>query len=92
MILARVKGNLVSTQKNKFLVGYKLLLTQKMDLNGNLIGDEDQISLDLVDAGIGDIVIVVHEGDAVKQILGHDKAPVNSMIIAIVDNIEISYK
>ena len=89
MFLAKVKGNLVSTQKNKYLVGHKLLLTHPIDLNGKLIGKNDFVSLDLIDAGIGDTVIVVHEGDAVQQILGHKKAPVNTMIIAVVDNLEI---
>ena len=89
MFLAKVKGNLISTQKNDYLVGHKLLLTHPIDFQGNLIGDSDIISIDLTDAGIGDNVIVVHEGDAVQQILGHDKAPVNTMIIAVVDDIEI---
>ena len=89
MFLAKVKGSLVSTQKNKYLVGHKLLLTHPIDVHGNLIGHEDIVSIDLTDAGIGDTVIVVQEGDAVQQILGHDKAPVNAMIIGIVDNLEI---
>ena len=79
MQLCRVTGNLVATQKNEHLVGHKLL-----------IGDDDLISLDLIDAGIGDIVLVAKEGDAVQQILGHKNAPVNTIIIAIVDDIEVA--
>ena len=90
MFLAKIKGNVVSTQKNKYLVGHKLLLTHPIDFKGNLIGDKDIISIDLTDAGIGDNVIVVHEGDAVQQILGHENAPVNTMIIAVVDDVEIN--
>ena len=90
MFLARVKGNIVSTPKNKFLVGHKLLLVHPVKLDGSLYGKKDLIALDLVDSGIGDLVIVVQEGDAVQQILGHNKAPVHTMIIAVVDNIEIS--
>lgn len=89
MFLARVKGNIVSTQKNKYLTGHKLLLTHPVNFNGELIGNKDVISLDLIDAGIGDTVIVVQEGDAVQQILGHSNSPVNTMIIGIVDNIEV---
>ncbi|HOI28111.1 MAG TPA: EutN/CcmL family microcompartment protein [Melioribacteraceae bacterium] len=89
MFLARVKGNIVSTQKNRYLTGHKLLLTHQVDFNGKLIGNKDVISLDLIDAGIGDTVIVVQEGDAVQQILGHSNSPVNTMIIGIVDNIEV---
>ena len=43
------------------------------------------ITLDLIDAGIGDTVLVVQEGAAVAQILGHRKAPVHTIIVAIVD-------
>lgn len=90
MFLAKVKGNIISTQKNKYLLGHKLLLTHAVDFNGNLIGNKDIIALDLIDAGVGDTVIVCQEGDAIQQILGHSNAPVNTMIIGIVDNIEIN--
>jgi microcompartment protein CcmK/EutM len=89
VFLAKIKGNIVSTLKNKFLTSHKLLLVHQIDFNGKFIGEKDLIALDLVDAGIGDSVIVVQEGDAVEQILGNSHSPVNTMIIAIVDNIEI---
>ena len=90
MFLAKIKGNIVSTPKNKFLIGHKLLIVHPIDYNGNLIGQKDFIALDQIDAGIGDSVIVVQEGDAVEQILRHASAPVNTMVIAIVDDIEIN--
>ena len=90
MFLAKVKGNIVSTPKNKFLIGHKLLLVHPTKLDGTLSGKKDLIALDLVDSGIGDTVIVVQEGDAVQQILGHKNAPVHTMIIAVVDNLEIN--
>lgn len=89
MFLAKIKGNLVSTQKNEHLKGHKLLIVQAVDFNGNFVGTQEHIALDLIDAGIGDTVLVAREGDAVQQILGHDKAPVNTMIIAIVDDIDV---
>ena len=89
MFLAKISGNVVSTQKNKYLKSQKLLLVKKTDLNGNYIDDKDEIALDLIDAGIGDLVLVVKEGDAVQQILGHKNAPVNTMIVAIVDDLDI---
>jgi len=92
LLLAKVKGNVVSTQKNSNLKGHKLLLTHPIDLEGYFIGQKDMIALDLIDAGIGDTVLVVQEGSAVRQILGHKKAPVHTMIVAIVDEIEIKKK
>jgi len=90
MFLAKIKGNIVSTPKNKFLIGHKLLIVHPIDYNGNLVGQKDFIALDQIGAGIGDSVIVVQEGDAIEQILGHANAPVNTMVIAIVDDIEIN--
>ena len=90
MLLAKVKGNVVSTQKNSTLNGHKLLLIRQIDLYGNFIGKKDIIALDIIDSGIGDTVLIVQEGAAVKQILGHGKAPVHTMIIAVVDDINIS--
>jgi microcompartment protein CcmK/EutM len=90
LLLAKVKGNVVSTQKNASLKGHKLLIIHPIDLEGNYIGKKDIIALDLIDSGIGDTVLVVQEGAAVVQILGHRNAPVHTMIVAAVDNIEIS--
>ncbi len=90
MILAKVTGNIVSTQKNKELIGEKLLLVHPIELDGSLIGSKDMIALDQVDAGIGDTVLVTREGDAVQQILGHSRAPVNTIIVSVVDDIDIS--
>jgi ethanolamine utilization protein EutN len=90
MFLAKIKGNIVSTPKNKFLIGHKLLIVHPIDYNGTLVGQKDFIALDQIDAGIGDSVIVVQEGNAIEQILGHANAPVNTMVIAIVDDIEIN--
>ncbi len=92
MLLAKVKGNLVSTQKNSCLVGHKLLLVHPIDLKNKFIGKKDVVAIDIVDAGIGDTVLVVQEGKAVQQILGHKKAPVHSVIVAVVDSVELSNK
>ena len=89
MTLAKVIGNVVSTQKNEFLVSNKLLLVREIDVQGNYTTNKDSIAIDFVDSGLGDPVLVVKEGDAVQQILGHKKAPVNTIIVAIVDNIDV---
>jgi microcompartment protein CcmK/EutM len=90
LILAKVKGNLVSTQKNSYLVGQKLLLVHPIDLNDNYIGKTDVVAIDVVDAGIGDTVLLVQEGKAVQQILGHKNAPIHSIVVAVVDSIDVN--
>jgi microcompartment protein CcmK/EutM len=90
LLLAKVKGNVVSTQKNENLRGHKLLLVHPIDLEGNYLGEKDIIAIDLIGSGIGDTVIVTQEGAAVVQILGHRKAPVHSIIVANVDEIDLA--
>lgn len=92
MILAKVKGNLVSTQKNSNLVGQKLLLVHPVDLKNNFIGNNDVVAIDVANAGIGDTVLLVQEGKAVQQILGHKNAPVHSIVVAVVDSIDVNEK
>ncbi len=90
MVLAKVKGNIVSTQKNTHLKGHKLLIVHPIDLNSKYMGKKDIVALDFLDAGVGDTVLLVQEGKAVQQILGHRKAPVHSVIVAIVDSIDVN--
>lgn len=89
MILAKVIGTLVSTQKNQYLTQHKHLIVRPIDLDFNFIGNKDLIALDFVDAGINDIVLVTQEGDAAQQILGHRNAPVHTVIVAVVDKIDV---
>lgn len=88
MILAKVVGNVVATQKNKNLVGKKLLLIQQVDLSGSPFGPEI-IAVDGVGAGIGEVVLVIAEGGSARQVIKAESplAPVNVCIAGIVDNL-----
>lgn len=39
---------------------------------------------------MNDIVLVTQEGDAAQQILGHRNAPVHTVIVAVVDKIDVT--
>jgi ethanolamine utilization protein EutN len=90
VLLAKVRGNIVATQKDQHLTSHKLMIIRIIDLDGNYIGKQDVVAIDQVGAGIGETVLVTQEGDAVFQILGHRNAPVHSIIVAIVDKINHS--
>jgi microcompartment protein CcmK/EutM len=64
------------------------MLVHPIDLNGNFIGENDIIGLDLIDSGIGDVVLLAQEGGAVRQILQSKTTPAHSIIVAVVDKIE----
>jgi len=91
MILSKVIGTIVATQKNEHLRQHKILIVQPIDLDGNLIG-RDILALDFVDAGVGDIVLVVQEGQSAAQIIKDNKAPVHSVVVAVVDGLEVIEK
>src|SRR5438045_8947245 len=61
MILARVVGNVVATQKNERYRNARVMLCQPVTPAGEEWG-ATLLALDSVDAGIGDIVLVVQEG------------------------------
>jgi len=88
MTLCKVIGTLVATQKNEHLKPYKILIVQPIDLNGNLIG-RDILALDSVDAGVGDTVLIIQEGQGAAQVLKNKKVPVHSVVVAFVDGLEV---
>jgi microcompartment protein CcmK/EutM len=86
MMLARVVGNVVATQKNKDLIGKKLMLVLPIDTYDSPAGAE-LIAVDAVGAGIGDLVVVLAEGGSARQILKEKNplAPIDLVIAGIVD-------
>ena len=90
MILARVVGNVVATQKNDRYEGGRILVVQPISPDGSDEGTE-LLALDSVDAGVGDMVIVVREGwSASTSSTGTPGAAIDSAIIGVVDSIEIA--
>ena len=90
MILSKVIGTLVATQKNQALRGHKLLIVQPLELDGTFLG-RDLIAIDHVDAGVGDTVLVMQEGTGARQILKCEDIPVHSVIVAVVDGMDIPH-
>ncbi len=89
MLLCKVTGTIVATQKNETLNGKKILIVQPVDLEANAMG-RDLMAIDTVDAGIGDTVLVVQEGQAAVQLLKNKGIPVHSVIVAVVDGLDVA--
>ena len=88
MILARVVGNVVATQKNERYEGGRIMVVEPINPDGTSAGDE-LLALDSVDAGVGDTVIVVREGcSASTASTGSPGAAIDSAIVGVVDTIE----
>jgi ethanolamine utilization protein EutN len=88
LILARVLGNVVATQKNSRYANARIMLVQPIDPDGTARG-ATILALDSVDAGEGDVVIVVQEGwSASTASTGEQGAAIDSAIIGVVDFID----
>jgi ethanolamine utilization protein EutN len=87
--LCRVKGNVVATVKHPTYQGHKVMIVQPVDPAGKDTG-ESFVAVDLVQAGPGDQVLVMQEGNGVRQILKVEKLPIRSVIIGIVDQVDLS--
>ncbi|MFX0122161.1 MAG: EutN/CcmL family microcompartment protein [Candidatus Hodarchaeota archaeon] len=87
MILARVIGTLVATIKTESHENYKILVVRPVDLDGNFIGDS-LIALDSAQAGVGDCVLIIQEGNSIRSIMNDDKGAVDALVVGIVDFIK----
>ena len=90
MLLGRVIGNVVATQKNPRYENARVMLVQPINPDGTDRGTP-LLALDSVDSGEGDTVIVVQEGWAASTAAtGEQGAAIDSAIVGVVDEIEFS--
>jgi microcompartment protein CcmK/EutM len=89
LILARVLGNVVATQKNERYASARVMLCQPVTPSGEEFG-ATILALDSVDSGEGDLVLVVQEGwGASTAATGKAGAAIDSAIVGVVDRIDL---
>ncbi len=88
MLIGRVMGTVVSTQKHLKFEGAKLLLVQPLNLDDTPRGNA-VLAIDGVGAGVHEKVLVVTEGRAAGEALGKKAVPVDAAIVGIIDQVEI---
>ena len=89
MILGVVKGQVYSTINHPDYDGRRILLVDRIRPDGSEDGGY-LIAVDAVDAGVGQTVLIVDEGNSARQVLENPDAPIRSVIIGIVDAIQLS--
>ena len=89
MYIGKVIGTVVATIKIDHLDGRKLLLVYQLDLRGEETGSYD-IAVDVVQAGPGDTVLVIDEGNGARQILGLDPGAIRAVIVGVVDEVALT--
>jgi ethanolamine utilization protein EutN len=88
MYIGKVIGDIVSSVKHDSLRTHKLLIVQPILPDGNAEG-EPVIAVDLVDSGTGDVVLIVDQGTAARQVLGMEYPTVRTLILGVVDRIDL---
>ena len=89
MILARVLGNVVASQKNPRYAGGRIMLCQQITPEGVETG-MTLLALDSVDAGEGDVVLIVQEGWGASTAATKEAgAAIDSAIVGVVDRIDL---
>lgn len=88
MLIARVVGTVVATQKHRKFEGAKLLLVQPVTIDDQPRG-ATLLAVDGVGAGIHEKVLIVLEGRAAGEALGRKAAPVDAAIIGIIDSVDV---
>ncbi len=89
MYIGKVIGTVVATIKIDHLEARKLLIVDQLDLEGKETGYYD-IAVDVVQAGPGDTVMVIDEGNGARQILGLDPGAIRAVIVGVVDEVHLS--
>jgi ethanolamine utilization protein EutN len=89
MYVGRVSGTVVATIKNELFEGHKLLVVDRLDLNGQPTAKYD-IAVDMVQAGVGDRVLVLDEGNSARQVVGREpNGAIRAVIVGIVDEVMV---
>jgi microcompartment protein CcmK/EutM len=87
MIIARILGTVVSTQKDERLRGKKLLIVRPLNLDGTEAGSGYTIAVDTVGAGYHERVLVV-AGSSARLAEGMKDAPVDAAIVGVIDTVD----
>lgn len=90
MLLGKVVGTVWSTRKDESLVGSKFLIIRQLNLDYTP-KDSTIVAVDSVGAGVGEIVLVA-QGSSARQTVITQNKPIDAVVMAIVDKLDVSVK
>ena len=88
MLIARVVGDIVATQKDPSHQARKIILVQPLNLDGSDRG-EAVLALDAVEAGIGERVLLSAEGFSAMTAVGRPNSPIDNAVIGVIDEVTL---
>ena len=87
MKVGTVVGTVVSTISIPLMDGKRLLLCDLQDVDGEASGYT--IAVDVVDAGVGDTVLILDEGNSARQVLGLEWGAIRALVVGIIDELVV---
>jgi microcompartment protein CcmK/EutM len=88
MFIGQVTGEIVSTINHSDYDNRRLLIVDRLDPSGSPTGGY-LIAVAAIDAGVGERVLVLDEGNGARQILSNSKAPIRSVVVGVVDSVDL---
>jgi ethanolamine utilization protein EutN len=88
MLICRIVGDVVASQKVASHEGRKILVVQPLNLDGTDRG-EPVLALDAVGAGIGERVLLTTDGFSAMTAVGRPNSPIDSAVIGIIDSVDV---
>ena len=88
MKIGRVVGTVVSTINAPFFDGRRLLLCDLLDTAGRATGSYT-IAVDAVDAGAGETVLILDEGNSARQVFAAEDAPIRAAVVGVIDELVV---
>lgn len=91
MIVAKVVGTVVATEKHPSYAGQKVLMCQPVAADAGFVEEGDHIiAVDRVQAGVGDTVLILQEGNGIRQLFQEKKLPIRAVIVGIIDDVDLA--
>jgi len=90
MILGKVIGTVWATRKDEAMVGMSLQIVRHIDIDFKM-KDAFVVAVDTVQAGVGDVVLVAM-GSSARQTAVTKNKPVDAVIMAVVDKLDVTEK
>ncbi len=88
MLIGRVIGDVVASQKVPSHEGRKILVVQPLQLDGTDRG-EAVLALDAVGAGVGERVLLTSDGFSAMTAVGRPNSPIDAAVIGIIDSVDL---
>ncbi|MBL8240421.1 MAG: EutN/CcmL family microcompartment protein [Bryobacterales bacterium] len=90
MLIARIIGDVTATHKHASHEGQKLLLVQPVELDLATPRGDAVIAVDAVDAGPGDLVLLVTEGYSAMTSVNRPESPIDMAVLGVIDFVDFA--